>query len=180
MILIKKILVPTDLSDSSMPAIGYALSLAKKHDAEVRVLHVLSPQALSENFAPGSIAEGLVEPGAATGGTLASRMDRLLERKQRVVHDFLQPIGPDLLQGVKIKVLLRLGKPVREILAAAKEEQADLLVMTRRSGLSLRGHVTDRIVKQAPCPVLSLQPFAEIRTGENERVPLNLVEKWAA
>ena len=40
MLAIKKILVPTDLSDVSLSAIAYAISLAKKHAAEVTVLHV--------------------------------------------------------------------------------------------------------------------------------------------
>jgi universal stress protein A len=181
MLAIKKILVPTDCSDLSAPAIGYALSLAKKHGSEVGVLHVLPSEAIKEDFAHGYVTEGLMEPGALTAPTHPGNTESVLERKKRIIHDFLQEkIGSELLTAVKITALVRFGKPVKEIVAAAKEEQYDLIVMNRSSGLSLWGHVTDRIVKQAPCPVLTLQLSAEVRTEENERVPLNLMGKWAA
>ena len=51
MITLKKILVPTDLSNLSVPAVGYALSLAKLHDAEVSLLHVLPNEAMSPDSA---------------------------------------------------------------------------------------------------------------------------------
>jgi universal stress protein A len=180
MIAIKKILVPTDFSDSSAPAIGYALSLAKKHEAEVGVLHVLPSKAVKEDFAHGYVTEGLIDTGTL-GARRAPDMDDLLDRRRRIIHDFVQQkIGSELLKGVKVTALVRFGKPVKEIIAAAKEEQADLIVMNREPGLSLRGHLTDRITKQAPCPVLSIQLSDEVRTEENERVPLNLIDKWAA
>ncbi|HEX2228225.1 MAG TPA: universal stress protein [Candidatus Binatia bacterium] len=181
MIAIKKILVPTDFSDSSAPAIGYAVSLARKHGAEVAVLHVMSSKAMKKDFAGGYVTEGLMEPGTLIGTTRATDMDSLLERRKRIIHDFVQQkIGSEALRGIKITAVVRFGKPVDEILAAAKEEQADLIVMNRESGLSLRGHFTDRIAKQAPCPVVSLQVSAEVRTEDNERVPIVRVEKWAA
>jgi nucleotide-binding universal stress UspA family protein len=181
MIAIKKILVPTDFSDSSAPAIAYALSLAKKHGAEVGVLHVLPVKAMKEDFASGYVTGGLMEPGALTPAARAPDTDSLLERRKRIIHDFVQQrISSELIKGVKITALVRFGKPVKEIVAEAKEEQWDLIVMNREAGLSLRGHFTDKITAQAPCPVLSLQLSAEIRTEENERVPLNLMDKWAA
>ena len=181
MVIIKKILVPTDLDDSSVPAIGYALSLAKTHGAEVGVLNVLPSKAIKEDLAPALVTEGLMEPGALTSASRATNSETVLERKQRILHDFLQQrIGSELLKSVKITALVRFGKPAKEILAAAKEEQSDLIVMDRRPGLFVRGHITDRIVQQAPCPVLSLQGSAEIRTEQNERVPLSLMNNWAA
>jgi nucleotide-binding universal stress UspA family protein len=174
-------LVPTDFSDASVPAVGYALSLAKQHAAEVAVIHVLPSKAIKEDFAHGYVTEGLMEPGSLTNALRAPDMDSIFERKQRIIHNFLQEkIGSELLKPIKINALVRFGKPVKEIVAAAKEEQSDLIVMDRHSGLSLRGHLTDRIAKQAPCPVLSVQASAQVRTEENERVPLSRIEKWAA
>ena len=179
MIIIKKILVPTDFSNA--PAIGYALALANKHGAEVGVLHVLSSNVLKESFAHGYATEGLITPGGVTGAGRAPDLDSIFEKKRRIVHDFLQrEIGSELVKSVKITPLIRFGKIFNEIMAAAKEEQADLIVMSRRSGLTLRGHLTDRIVKRAPCPVLSIHPRVEVSTDENERVPLNIMDKWAA
>src|SRR4029450_12581635 len=105
MIVIKKILVPTDLSNISLSAIGYAISLAKKHAAEVTVLHVLPNKAMDEQFAPGYVQHELITAASAGGGRQSNLQD-IFERKQRLVHDFLhQKIGPEILKSVKINPL---------------------------------------------------------------------------
>jgi nucleotide-binding universal stress UspA family protein len=185
MIAIKKILVPTDLSDMSLSAIVYAISLAKKHAAEVTVLHVLPSKAIKEPLAPGYVTDALVVPTAApTGAERQSMQDTTVERNQRLVHNFLdQKIGHEILKTVKINALVRFGKTTKEVVAAAKEERADLIVMTsHRSGFTrlLRGTFTEWISGRSPCPVLSIQPGAEVRTEQDERVPVKLMEKWAA
>ncbi|HEU4342088.1 MAG TPA: universal stress protein [Candidatus Binatia bacterium] len=183
MILIKKILVPTDLSDISLPAIGFAISLAKKHAAEVTVLHILPRKAMKEPFAPAYVTEGLIT-SAPIGAGLQPNLDGIFERKRRLIHDFLrQKMGPVIIKSVRINALVRVGKTVKEIMAAAKEEHADLIVMmSHRSGLTrlLRGTFTEWIVRRAPCPVLTIQPSAEVRTEQDERVPVKLMDKWAA
>jgi universal stress protein A len=187
MISIKKILVPTDLSSISLSATAYAISLAKKHAAEVTVLHVLPSKAIKEQelFAPGYVTEGLITPaGAPAGAGRQSNLENICEREQRLVHDFLhQKIGHEILKSVKINALVRFGKTAKEVVAAAKEERSDLIVMTsHRSGLTrlLRGTITEWIIGRSPCPVLSIQPAAEVRTEQDERVPVKLMDKWAA
>jgi universal stress protein A len=185
MITIKKILVPTDFSNSSVPALGYAISLAKDHGAEVAILHALPTAAMKEHFSDRYAPGGLAAPAEAPiGVTRQTDADDALDRKKRVLSDFLeQKIAPELLRAVKIHPIIRVGKVVQEIVAAAKEEQCDLIVMSGYGGRLrrlLHGSLTDHIVRQAPCPVLSIQPSAEIRTEENKRVPVRLIEKWAA
>ena len=55
--------------------------------------------------------------------------------------------------------------------------------MTSR-GSSLRhlfgGSITERVVRTAPCPVLSMQPSAEVRTEKDERLQIKLIDQWAA
>lgn len=84
---------------------------------------------------------------------------------------------------VNIRTVIKIGKVTEEILAVAKEEQCDLIVMTSHGGRLRRlvhGSFTDRVVQRATCPVLSIQPWAEIRTEANKRVPIRLIDKWAA
>jgi universal stress protein A len=187
MIAIRKILVPTDLSNISLSAIAYAISLAKTHAAEVTVLHVLPSKAIKEPelLTPGYVTDGLItSAGAPVGAAVQSNLESICQREERLVHDFLhQKIGAEKLKSVKIHALVRFGKTVEEIMAAAKEDHSDLIVMTsHRSGLTrlLRGTFTERIVRRSPCPVLSIQPSAEVRTEHDERVPVKLMEKWAA
>jgi nucleotide-binding universal stress UspA family protein len=185
MITLKKILAPTDFSVITVPAIGYALSLAKELGAEVTVLHALPTEVMKEQFmnqlAPGDLAG----PAAAPGGlTHPPDLEGIFERKKQVLHTFLeQRISSDLLRAVKVNAVIRIGKVAEEIVATAKEEQCDLIVMTShgsRLRRLLHGSFTDRVILLAPCPVLSIQPWTEIRTEENKRVAVKLIDKWAA
>jgi nucleotide-binding universal stress UspA family protein len=183
MIMINKILVPTDLSSVSVPAIGYASSLATERDAEVVLLHVAAMDAMKRH---------LTGYGDALAFPVETRMsvqripdiDNFYEEKKRRMLVFLeQKIAPDLRRAVKIRPLVRLGKVVEETIAVAREEQCDLIVMTSEGG-HLR-HLfgasnTERIVRQAPCPVLSMQPAAQIRTKTDQRLQVKRIDQWAA
>ena len=184
MVTIKKILVPTDLSEVSVPAIAYAISLAKEHAAEVTVLHVLPHKAMQEHFPQSYVTDGLITTDAPMSVMRQPNLDTIIETKEQILNNFLhQKIGPDLLKGLKISPLIRFGKTVQEVVAAAKEEKFDLIVMTSRGpGLTrlFRGSLTERIARHAPCPVLTIQLSAEVRTEEDNRVPVRLIDKWAA
>src|SRR6266508_1329871 len=184
MLTLKKILAPTDFSVITVPAIGYALSLAKALGAEVTVLHALPTEVMKEQFmnqfAPGELA-GAVAP---VGVTRPPDLEGIFERKKQVLHTFLeQRISNELLRAVKVNPVIKIGKVAEEIVATAKEEQCDLIVMTShgsRLRRLLHGSFTDRVILLAPCPVLSIQPWTEIRTEENKRVAVKLIDKWAA
>ena len=63
--------------------------------------------------------------------------------------------------GLKVRPVLRSGVPHEEIVALATDEFADLLVIGThgRGGMSrvLLGSVADRVVRLAPCPVLTVR-----------------------
>lgn len=185
MITVKKILAPTDFSVISVPAVGYALSLAKKLGAEVTVLHALPTEVMKEQFMKQYAPEDLAGPAAApVGVTRQPDFDGIFERKKQVLLTFLeQRISNELLRAVKINPVIKIGKVAEEIVALAKEEQCDLIVMSShgsRLQRLLHGSFTDRVILLAPCPVLSIQPWTEIRTEENKRVAVKLIDKWAA
>ncbi|HEY3150333.1 MAG TPA: universal stress protein [Candidatus Binatia bacterium] len=185
MITLKRILAPTDFSIITVPAVGYALSLARELGGEVTVLHALPTEVMKEQFmnqiAPGDLAGPAAAP---VGLTHQPDLEGIFERKKQVLHTFLeQRISSDLLRAVKVNAVIRIGKVAEEIVAVAKEEQCDLIVMTShgsRLRRLLHASFTDRVILLAPCPVLSIQPWTEIRTEENKRVPVKLIDKWAA
>jgi nucleotide-binding universal stress UspA family protein len=184
MISIKTILVPTDLSPASVPAIGYAASLAKAHDAEVLLLHIVPHETNKDHFTDG-YAEGLGFPtGTPVGVQRQPDMGEMYEHKKQIVLSFLdQKMGADVRKTVRFRSLVRPGKIAEEIIAAAKEEKCDLIVMTKQAGNLRRlfgGSISERIIRHAPCPVLSMQPSVEVRTDKNERLPVNLIDQWAA
>lgn len=96
MISIKMILVPTNLSAISVPAIGYAGFLAKDHDAEMVLLHVVPAEARKEHFT-GGYPEGV---GFPMGNEPAVRrqpdLESIYETKKQVLLGFLdQKIAAD-------------------------------------------------------------------------------------
>jgi nucleotide-binding universal stress UspA family protein len=184
MIAIKKILVPTDLSDLSVPAIGYASCLARDRDAELILLHVAPMTAMRQHFT-GGYGDGLVLPADTPVTTQQSPgIDSVYEQKEQLIARFVQDkIAPDLRRGVKIRPLVKFGKVVDETIAAAKEEQCDMIVIMSE-GARLKKIFgmsnTERIVQQAPCPVLSMQPAAQVRTENDQRLQVTLTDQWAA
>jgi nucleotide-binding universal stress UspA family protein len=184
MITLKRILTPTDFSTISVPAIGYALSLARELAAEVTILHALPVAAMKEPFLNQYVPGDLAGPAATPISSSQSNFEVMFERKKQVLRSFLEErIANELLKAVKVNAVIKVGKVAEEIVAVAKEEQCDLIVMTSHGGRLrrlLHGSFTDRVIRQAPCPVLSIQPWTEIRTEENKRTPVKLIDKWAA
>jgi len=140
---IKKILAPTDLSDLSISGVRYALSLARTVGAEVTVYHTIEVEEMMHQ-------------------TTADLLDDVVKKHETAVLRFLKAQCSDLLPGVDVHVKAELGTPDVNIVDEAKNDNADLIVISThgRTGLShiLVGSVTERVVRHAPCPVLSIRP----------------------
>ncbi|HVL66943.1 MAG TPA: universal stress protein [Vicinamibacterales bacterium] len=144
---VKHILVTTDFSPASQEAVHYACELAVSLGAKLHVLHVL------ENpFAPGAFMEMYSPPPAGYFTDLAAeagaRLQASLTEEERRASD--------------ARLTTRLGVPSSEILDRLHEEPAiDLVVMAThgRGGVArlVMGSVADKIVRAAPCPVLTLR-----------------------
>jgi nucleotide-binding universal stress UspA family protein len=140
---------------------------------------------MKDHYTQGYVTEGLIPPGQAPVGVPPQpSVENLFEtRKQRLINFLEQKIGPALLNRVTIRPYIKLGKVVEEIVATAREERCDLIVMTSQASRIrrlLRGSLTERVVRRAPCPVITIQSSAEIRTEKDERLPVNRIDKWAA
>jgi universal stress protein A len=148
----KSILVPTDLSDGAEEALDYAFELAATFGATVHLLTVIGIPAL-----------GVPELGVAL---TSSVIDSLIRDNQIALEKLADtqrgraPIG---------EILLRTGDARDMICQTAKETHADLIVMGThgRRGVTraLLGSVTESVVRQAPCPVLTIRPHT---TGSHE------------
>lgn len=153
---IKKVLVSTDFSDAAAHAMPYAESLANGYKAELHIVHVVEDslyyaQYVYEGapFDPTVLIEGLIQ-----------------DRKKK-----LEEVVRGLPGGLKVQTHLRRGVVATEILAAAKELSADIVVISThgRTGFShlIFGSVAERVVRECPCPVLSVraQPLAKSEKG---------------
>jgi nucleotide-binding universal stress UspA family protein len=123
-----------------MEALDYAVSLAKQFHAAVHLVHVYPPDEASS------------VPGA--GHLLlqsAEAIERLNEELTGIHRKHVPTFRPE-------NCYIRRGKPYEEIVRLAREIDADLIALSTRghSGLKhlLLGSTAERVVRNAPCPVL--------------------------
>lgn len=139
------ILCAVDFSDASLRALDYAMSLAQESDATLVLMHVVDWAA--ETWAAGT-----------HGGALA---DYTQARKTEAERLLRNAIPEPAREWCKPEILVAEGKPWREILRVARERQADLVVLgvlgRGALDLTLFGSTTHHIVREAPCPVLTVR-----------------------
>ncbi len=146
MIELKKILVPTDFSDYSKFALKYACELAGRFEADLHVLHVLQ-----------DLVAMVPEPGMA----FPLPGDYMAELKESSERALSKLIDSAELSDTNVVRETREGPPFLEIIRYAKENNIDLIVMGThgRTGLAhaLLGSVAEKVVRKAPCPVLTVR-----------------------
>lgn len=153
---LKRVLVAYDFSDYSELGLQYALSLAQEHQAELHLLHVIPPRAVSEpeiSWYP--------HQGESAYYAAASRLQRVVPAE---VHLWCN-----------VRTVVREGRPYREILNYAEENEIDVIsVGAHGAGFGMRalfGSNCDRVLRQASCPVLvarPLRPMSAIEKHETE------------
>ncbi|MEE8142678.1 MAG: universal stress protein [Planctomycetota bacterium] len=151
---IRKVLFPTDFSATSVSALETAVEFSERFGAQLHPLYVLEDlpnvPVISFEHLPSATPEEFYQ---VTEKLARERLEKLL--LERVP-------GP-----VRGSVGLRRGHPSLEIVLAAETENFDLIVMSThgRTGLkhALLGSVTEKVVRKAPCPVLT------VRASEEER-----------
>jgi nucleotide-binding universal stress UspA family protein len=147
MIELKRILCPVDESETSMRALQYAVLLARAHGGEVRVLEVV---------------EEILGPA-----TLVPEASRLLADARRFARVTLaQFVGTVDSQGVNLALEVRDGDVVTQILEEASTWPADVVVMgthgERGFQRLLLGSVTEKVLRQAARPVMTVPPAAQL------------------
>lgn len=151
-----KILVGIDGSQPSMDAAEYALALAKKDNAELIAIHVLSGK-LGYEHTPRPLLFGLPATPSSVNDiiqTSKQEAERWLERIRERQHD-----DENIIVKLKTEVILA-STPIvaAELVDYARNENVDLIVVgTRgRSGIKkiLLGSTASGIVAYAHCPVM--------------------------
>jgi nucleotide-binding universal stress UspA family protein len=141
---LKRILVAYDFSDYSELALNSALSLAQEYQSELHLLHVLPPFTLNES-------EISWYPLGREG-----TYHKALHRLQKAV-----PAEANL--WCDIRPAVSEGHPYREILNYAERNDIDLICLgAHGAGFGMRalfGSNVDRVLRQAPCPVLVTRPL---------------------
>ncbi len=137
--LIKKVLALTDGSQNSRSALRYAVEICRNFDASLHLLSVVEDMPSYVNLEVG--------------------IEFFASIQETIKKEVVQCSGYCETSGVACTGEIRHGVPYEEIINYAKEIDADLIVMATHghTGLShiLLGSVAEKIVRHAPCPVLT-------------------------
>ena len=143
---LQRVLVAYDFSSDSELALSYGLSLAQEYQAEVHMLHVLPTRSVR----PASPEIAFLPSGAENGFREAA-------------SHLQSAVPPETRMWCDVKQAVREGHPYREVLSYADEQNIDLICMgASGTGFGMRalfGSNADRVLRQAPCPVLITRPL---------------------
>jgi nucleotide-binding universal stress UspA family protein len=147
---ISKILFPADFSDRSLAALPLAMDLAHRYGAELHCLHVVDTE--SEFFVEGGYIVPLMMEYPLDHG-------KLKEAAESHLDQFVARHMPGREDSLKKAVVM--GKPFAEIIRYAREQGIDLIVLGTHGysalGSMLLGSVAEKVVRKAPCAVLTVR-----------------------
>lgn len=145
MLTIRHILVPLDFSACSTAALPYAHTLARRYKAQLTLLHVIP----TTMFVIGEIGYRPISEQ-----TFATLTQEALTRLEAI-------FSPAEREEITVSMKVAYGIPFVEIIQEATEQRVDLVIMGThgRTGVLhlLLGSVAENVIRQAPCPVLTVR-----------------------
>ena len=142
---ISKVLVPIDFSDYSKSALKYAVNFVKHFSAQLFLIYVVEPVIYPPDFSMGQIAIPSVD----------------LEMDKRAIEELNKLAEQEIPAEIKVKSIVKTGKPFIEILETASEENVDLIIIATHGHTGVEhilfGSTAEKVVRKASCPVLTLR-----------------------
>ena len=143
---IDRVLCPVDFSEASQHAIEHAFAIARWSGAAVSALHVCQPM-----FVP--VASGAV-------GRFDDP-DVEMTRLRSAAASLVECAGA---HDLKVDIAVEAGDPARQILEHADRHGVNLIVMGTHGATGFErlilGSVTEKVLRKARCPVLTVPPRA--------------------
>ena len=146
----KKILVPTDFSPLAENALKIAASIAKKHDAEIFLLHLLD------------LPLDLIDPkGSSSNNDLPESIFFMKLAHQR----FTAAMKKDYLKGIKVHETVEFNEAFDGIMKVSKKHDCDLIIMGSHGAEGIKevfvGSNTEKVVRYSNIPVLVIKSETE-------------------
>jgi nucleotide-binding universal stress UspA family protein len=140
----EKVLVPVDFSENSHASLQYAVEFARRHNSRLILLHVVEPAVYP-------VTDGLTGLASVSIGTDEDTAETRLRQWKK------DEVPPE----VKTETALRTGSAYHEITEAARDLDADLIIISTHGYTGLKhvllGSTAERVVRHASCPVLTLR-----------------------
>jgi nucleotide-binding universal stress UspA family protein len=149
---VKHILVVSRMSQYCKEAVGIGISLARKYGSKISVLHLVSnPVNMEALNAPLPYPNGRHKTYASIQEEAKEELDRILKEE---IHS-----------GLPIKIIIRDGRPIDEIVEVVKEEGIDLMVLLAHEEGRLEhllfGRDNDAVIRRMPCSILLVKKEPE-------------------
>ncbi|WP_339609820.1 universal stress protein [uncultured Planktosalinus sp.] len=142
----KKILVPTDFSPQAENALKVAAQLAKKHESEIYLLHMLE---LPLNL--------IDQANSSSGGSLPEALFFMKLAHKR----FKEVMESDYLEGITVYETVQFHEAFDGIIEVAKENEVDLIIMGSHGASGFKemfiGSNTEKVVRTSNIPVLVIK-----------------------
>jgi nucleotide-binding universal stress UspA family protein len=159
---IKKILVPTDFSETAGNALNQAIYMAKLNKAVIKLIHVVTPI----NFtAPNS----LIPTSDAFYTTI---LDQSNQDLKKITTEMVEA------NAIGVSYEVKLGNVSDEICDMAEKEKFDLIIMGTHGTSGVKeffsGSNAYKVVNHAECPVLTIQKKPDNQSFKNIILPIRL------
>lgn len=145
MFTVSSILVPTDFSENAQKALDLAKEIARGTNATLHLVHVVEPVVYPADWSYAQV--GFAD--------LERELETNMQKELNTMADHLQK------EGYKVETAILRGRASDEICAYAKDHKASIVAIGThgRGGLEhfLFGSTTERVLRKAPCPVLSVR-----------------------
>ena len=166
----RKILCPVYLDETSPHVLSHAQHFAQLGNGTIYLLHVVPTDELH-------LLRKVYRPGEGGGADISTA--------ERVAREELEAVAAEHLDGSQYAILTQFNSnPAAGILEAQKEVGADLVVMAShgRTGLAhlILGSVAEKVVRESPCPVLSIRQGDDAAATSSFRkilVPVDIAER---
>jgi len=143
--MINKILVPIDFSDYSKNALKYAADFALNFKAKIYLIYVIEPVIYPADFSIGQVT--IPTPDVDMNSRAQSELDSLAK-------SFIE-------SSIDVETIIKSGKPFMEIIDTAAEKDIDLIIIATHGHTGVEhllfGSTAEKVVRKAPCPVLTLR-----------------------
>ncbi len=140
---IKRILVVSRLTSYCRKAVHYGISLSKKYDAALYVMHVVK------------------NPFGLEGWNVPQMEQDFTVLINKSKTDIDAAINAERAQGLEIQEIIREGEPTEVILQTVEELKIDLMIMLAHEKGRLEhylfGHSNDELVRRMPCSILFIK-----------------------
>lgn len=147
MIEIKKILYPTDFSEYADHARSYVSEMARAFNSKVLLMHTIQAPSHYE---------------LAYNYELALNPEEIGEKRQKAADAKIEEIAAKLrAEGIDVETRITLGSAFVDIVAAARKDKVDLIILSTHGWGFIKhvlmGSTAERVVRKAPCPVLTVR-----------------------